>query len=141
MAKRILIVDDSLSVRRAMRSFFETETSFEICGEASDGAEAVAVAQELKPDLIVLDFSMPRMNGIEAAQALQPILPTTPKILFTAHHNIVPEPLARSAGLDAVVSKADGIGKLVEEIQRLLDAKHSNTPRPELIIKRSSACG
>jgi DNA-binding NarL/FixJ family response regulator len=123
MAKRILIADDSPFMRRMIRNCFENESSFAVCGEAADGLEAISMAQELSPDLIVLDLSMPRMNGIDAARALQPILPMTPKILFTSHTDVVSEQLARSAGLSAVLSKTDGIDKLMKEIRKLLLVK------------------
>ena len=123
MAKGILIADDSQFMRRMIRTCFEDESSFAVCGEAVDGDEAVAMAQELKPDLIVLDFAMPRLNGIEAAQALQPVLPMTPKILFTSYTDVVSEQVARSAGVSAVLSKTDGIDKLMKEIRKLLIAK------------------
>jgi DNA-binding NarL/FixJ family response regulator len=125
MTKRILIVDDSILIRRLIRTYLEDHLDFEVCGEASHGEEAVKKASELKPDLIVLDFSMPRMSGLEVAQALQPVLPTTPKILFTAHKDTVPEHLARSVGINAVVSKSEGVDALMAEIQRLLNVTHA----------------
>jgi DNA-binding NarL/FixJ family response regulator len=123
MTKRVLIADDSSFMRRMMRNCFEGEPSFAVCGEAADGIEAISMAQELRPDLIVLDLSMPRMNGIDAARALQPVLPMTPKILFTSYTDVVSEQVARSAGVSAVLSKTDGIDKLMKEIRRLLIAK------------------
>jgi DNA-binding NarL/FixJ family response regulator len=121
MAKRILIVDDSILIRRLIRTHLEDHSDFEVCGEAAHGEEAVKRAPELQPDLIVLDFSMPRMNGLEVAQALQPILPTTPKIMLTAHKDTIPEQLARSVGITAVLSKSDGMEVLMAEIRRLLN--------------------
>ena len=87
--KFILIVDDSAVIRRAIRSFLQSRPGFEVCGEAADGIEALAKAEELKPDLIVLDFSMPKMNGLEAAAALQKIMPKVPIILYTFHKDAV----------------------------------------------------
>ena len=68
--RRILVVDDSEAVRDVIRTFLE-KTGFEVCGEAADGREAIEKAKELKPNLIVLDLSMPGMNGIEVAKALR----------------------------------------------------------------------
>ncbi len=74
MPKRILIVDDLPELRKLIRAFLEEELGFHVCGEAIDGLDAIEKASDLKPDLIVLDLSMPRMNGIEAAPKLKKIL-------------------------------------------------------------------
>ena len=78
MPKRILIVDDLPELRKLIRAFLEEELGFHVCGEAIDGFDAIEKAKDLKPDLIVLDLSMPRMNGLEAAPRLKKILPKTP---------------------------------------------------------------
>ena len=67
MAKSVLIVDDVEMIRRAVRELFTSEADFDVCGEAANGQEAIERAQEFHPDLIVLDLSMPVMNGIDAA--------------------------------------------------------------------------
>jgi chemotaxis response regulator CheB len=95
--KCILIVDDSAVMRRAIRLFLQSRPGLEVCGEAVDGIEAIAKAEELKPDLIVLDFSMPKMNGLEAAAALQKIMPTVPIILYTFHKDAVSSDRAHHA--------------------------------------------
>lgn len=84
-SKRILIVDDLPQIRKLMRAYLEEETDTSVCGEAIDGFDAIEKAQNLKPDLIILDASMPRMNGIEAAPKLKKLLPETAIILFTFH--------------------------------------------------------
>jgi CheY-like chemotaxis protein len=71
MPKSILVVDDSDTVRKLTRLFLESQIELEVCGEAVDGVDAIEKAKELKPDLIVLDLAMPRMNGVEAASALK----------------------------------------------------------------------
>jgi DNA-binding NarL/FixJ family response regulator len=83
--KCILIVDDHEHIRKLVRAFLESEAAFEVCGEAVDGFDAIQKAQALKPDLIILDLSMPRMGGVEAAQRLKKFLPQTPIVLFTWH--------------------------------------------------------
>ena len=75
-------------MRELIRAYLEEETDFRVCGEAIDGLDAIDKAQTLKPDLIILDASMPRMNGIEAAPKLKKLLPETPIILFTFHENM-----------------------------------------------------
>jgi chemotaxis response regulator CheB len=77
MPKRILIVDDLPEMRKLIRTYIEEETGFCVCGEAIDGLDAIDKAQNLRPDLIILDASMPRMNGIEAAPKLKKLLPET----------------------------------------------------------------
>ena len=83
--KRVFLVDDSATVRGAVRPLFDSHPNFIVCGEAEHGREAVDKAPSLRPDLIVLDLSKPVMNGLEAAPLLLKILPNVWLILFTAH--------------------------------------------------------
>ena len=80
MAKTVLIVDDNAYIRQALCELFEGEADFEPCGEAENGKEAIAKALELHPDLIVLDLSMPVMNGLDAARELKRLMPTVPPL-------------------------------------------------------------
>src|SRR5579859_842092 len=80
--RRILIVDDGDAVRDVIRIFLE-KRGFQVCGEAADGVEAIEKAKALKPDLIILDLAMPRMNGMEAASVLSSIMPSVPIVLLT----------------------------------------------------------
>src|SRR5689334_18238037 len=75
MVKAVLIVDDSSYVRQALCEFFRCEGDFEVCGEAENGREAIEKAQHLHPDLIVLDLSMPVMDGLNAARVLKALMP------------------------------------------------------------------
>jgi len=84
MAKTILIVDDNAYIRHALCDLFKREADFEICGEAENGKEAIAKARELHPDLIVLDLSMPVMNGLDAARELKRLMPTVPLLMYSA---------------------------------------------------------
>jgi two-component system, NarL family, response regulator LiaR len=119
VSKRILLVDDNALSRRLIRAFLESQPQIEVCGEASDGAEGLEKHIELKPDLIVLDFSMPRINGLQAAFMLHKIAPDTPIILFTLFKNEILDRLAQTAGVASVISKADEITILGDEVQRL----------------------
>src|ERR1700720_1422717 len=83
MPKCILIVDDSYAIRSATRHFLETQTEFAVCGEATDGIDAIEKTRHLTPDLIILDLAMPRMNGLEAARKLRAMSVKAPIILFT----------------------------------------------------------
>lgn len=122
MAQRVLIVDDHDMVRKPLRESFESEGF--TCGEAENGAQAVKLAEELRPDLIVLDLSMPVMNGIEAAPLLRKILPQTPIIMFTMHASKELMQLAMGIGVSAVVSKAEAVTHVVRKAHALL--KHSS---------------
>jgi DNA-binding NarL/FixJ family response regulator len=123
-SKRILIVDDLPQMRKLMRAYLEEETDTHVCGEAIDGFDAINKAQELKPDLIILDASMPRMTGIEAAPKLKKLLPETPIILFTFHEGMMRGFDARQIGVDAVVTKASGMFPLKERVEFLLQRRH-----------------
>jgi two-component system chemotaxis response regulator CheY len=119
MAKCILVADDNDIVRTVIRFFLETK-GFEVCGEAADGVDAIEKAQQLKPDLIVLDVAMPRMNGVEAASVLKRMMPDVPIIWFTMYQEQVGSSLTAAVGVDAVLSKPDGVGGLVECVQGLI---------------------
>ena len=112
MSHTILIADDSLYIREALCKFFEQE-DFNVCGEAENGKEAVAKAQELHPDLILLDLSMPVMNGLEATRVLKRMLPEVPVIMYSAFGDSSTEKAARSAGASALVSKSENISVLL----------------------------
>lgn len=119
--KRILVVDDSDAVRDVIRTFLEN-TGFEVCGEAADGLEAIEKAKKLKPNLIVLDLSMPGMNGVEAAAALGELMPEVPVVVLTMYGDLLGEAMAAGLAVKAVVGKADGMMKLVESVKRLLSS-------------------
>ena len=119
MPKRILVVDDSPSVRKVVCGLLALR-GFSVCGEAGDGAQAIEKAKEMRPDMIVLDFAMPVMDGIHAAKALQQIMPHVPLILFTAHASSSLEVDALVAGIAAVVSKED-TWALVSKAHELLN--------------------
>src|SRR5260370_33821194 len=83
MHKQILIVDDSPMVRRMVRSSVEAKTDWEVCGGAENGEIAVRMVEELSPDLVVLDLSMPIMNGLEAARLIAIVAPDTALLMYT----------------------------------------------------------
>jgi DNA-binding NarL/FixJ family response regulator len=99
---------------------FKNESDFEICGEAQNGKEAIEKAQKLHPGLIVLDLSMPIMNGLDAARVLKRIMPNTPVVMFSEYRNAFSEQEARSAGVSALVSKSEHVSVLVEKARSLL---------------------
>jgi two-component system nitrate/nitrite response regulator NarL len=84
LARTVLIVDDSPIVRRTLCSALQSD-GFAVCEEANDGQEAIDLAEKLSPDLIILDLSMPVMNGLQAAPVLRKLVPKSPIILYTLH--------------------------------------------------------
>jgi DNA-binding NarL/FixJ family response regulator len=128
MAGGILIADDNPNIRYLLRVFIETKTPFKVCGEAGHGTEAIEKAKQLQPDLILIDLSMPVMNGAEAAAVLKRMFPRTKIILFSMHMDSVPRSVVSALGIDLALSKSDGITKLGEHLNALLN------PAPELPI-------
>ena len=104
---KILIVDDSAPIRLALCSIINQQDGWRVCGEASNGLEAISAASRLRPDVVVLDFSMPVMNGIDAAARINKVLPRTHLVMFTSYPTATVEELARSAGIEAFVEKGD----------------------------------
>jgi CheY-like chemotaxis protein len=119
MQKRILVVDDNATIRRLLCTLFKSEADFDVCGEAANGKEAIERAKELHPDAIVLDLSMPVMNGIDAARVLNELMPTVPLIMFSEYSEPISEKLARSAGISALVSKFAHVSVLLEKVRLL----------------------
>ncbi len=79
------MVDDNEFIRRALCRSFTLEADFQVCGEAENGREAIEKAQKLRADVIVMDLSMPIMNGIDAARALKKLMPAVPLIIFSEY--------------------------------------------------------
>ena len=98
----------------------ESRTPYNICGEASHGIEAIEKAKELRPDLILLDLSMPVMTGAEAAVILKRSMPRMKIILFSMHLDDVSKSLGTAIGVDLMLSKSDSISKLADHLHALL---------------------
>jgi DNA-binding NarL/FixJ family response regulator len=123
--KYVLIVDDHEAMRRAIRSRLQAESDLVVCVEAVDGVDAIEKAQERSPDVVILDFAMPEMNGIEAANALKYMMPTVPLFLLTVHNSRELELAARTAGVCAVFSKYDDLTALFRRIRSELNLQES----------------
>jgi len=129
MMKRVLIVDDNVYVRDLVHMFLKDAPEIEICGEAVNGAEAIEKAKHLKADVVLLDLSMPSMNGAEAASILKKTIPGVSVIMFTMYSENIPKSAISSMGVDVVLSKTDGIAHLVESINTIFAARAgSHTP-------------
>ena len=119
MSKLVLLVDDSHLMRQELRNLFESEPDFEVAGEVEHGEEAVGKAEELQPDLIVLDLSMPGMNGLEAAPILLNKVPNVILVLVTNYASYAMAAPAREAGIHAVVPKNQAATHLMPTIRAL----------------------
>ncbi len=123
MPYNVLIVDDSPDVCNIVRTFLQRDVTFKICGEAGSGLEAIKKAEQLRPDLILLDLKMPGMNGIEAASVLKRVLPKTQIVLFSAYtDSLGGTTLATAAGVDLVVQKGS-LADMVHSLKSLISRK------------------
>jgi DNA-binding NarL/FixJ family response regulator len=113
MVHSILIADDNAFIRSGLCELFNGEPDFDVCGEAENGKRAIEEAEELHPDLIVLDLSMPVMNGLDAARVLKRVMPEVPIIMYSAYSDSFTEKEAHSAGVSALVSKSEPMSVLV----------------------------
>jgi len=119
--RSVLVVDDNPMVRKFVCELFTHEGDFEICGQAENGREAVEKAQLLRPVLIVTDFSMPLMNGLDETRILKKLMPAVPVIIYSAHIDPFVEKEALAAGASAVVSKSEAVAVLIGKARELLD--------------------
>jgi DNA-binding NarL/FixJ family response regulator len=126
MRTRFLIVDDSELVRRSLRTVLQANPDWEICGEAADGVSAVEMFKELRPNIVILDFQMPGINGIETARRMAEIAPAVPVVLFTQHASADLERHAHEVGIRSVVSKTNDF-PMVGMIQALLGSGDPET--------------
>src|SRR5260370_5446351 len=117
MPARLLIVDDHEVVRLGERTLFTKDDSYEVCGEAQNGVDAIRMVSETSPDVVILDLSMPGMNGFEIAARIRLVAPSIRIVFFSAHE--VPA-TARWVGADAFVSKSCPLQELVLTVNRVL---------------------
>jgi CheY-like chemotaxis protein len=108
MAKTILVADDSPMIRTMLCRMFEAEDDYDICAEATNGQEAIDLALKHRPDLIILDISMPVLNGLAAARELKKLMPDVPIILFTQYAHLGQEAFGPDLPFDRIVPKEDG---------------------------------
>ena len=116
---RCLLVDDHESVRMGVTAILSARPDIEVCGEASNGKEAVEKAQELKPDLIILDVNMPVLDGINSAKEIRKFLPDVPILFFSMHDGVYLVHEAKMAGVQGLVSKTDARATLLDAVDAL----------------------
>ena len=127
---RILIVDDNPAVRRYLRAILEQQEAWHVCGEARTGAEALQQVFQAPPDLIVLDYQMPDLNGVDIAKQISEMFPKMPILMVTLHLSRQLADAARQAGVRGACAKQD-IGSVVEAVDLLL---HDKTYFPPISV-------
>lgn len=120
MPKSVLVADDSDMIRKLLCRLFETEANYQLCAEARNGEEAIALAVIHKPDLIILDVSMPVLDGLRAAKKLKQIMPQVPILLFTQHADL--QVMFDDVPVDRVVSKTDLVS-LMQHVRELVPSE------------------
>lgn len=121
MKARILVVDDHEVLREGLKSLLaKARPEWQVCGEATDGAQAVELVGELKPDIVILDISMPGMSGLEAASVMRKKGVNTPFLIFTTHDSERLEGEVRKVGAQGYVLKSQAARNLVLAIDALL---------------------
>ncbi len=124
--KQILIADDHEMLRRGVRAMLETETCWEICGEAVDGQDAVDKAKALLPDLVILDINMPVLNGLAAVRQILRTAPQTKILVFTVHDSDQTVKEIHSAGAHGYLSKSNASNDLLRLVRELLTSNSSS---------------
>jgi len=111
-----LLADDHPLVRRGLRAILEAHAEWEVCGEASSGPEALGKAKELRPDVVVMDISMPGPSGLETTRLIRDALPETEVLMVTMHNSRELISAARAAGARGYLVKSDSVGHLIEAL-------------------------
>jgi DNA-binding NarL/FixJ family response regulator len=137
MMHKVLLGEDNEGLRQAVKNLLAQYEGWSVCGEASNGREAVEMAAALQPDVIVLDFRMPELNGLFAAAEILSARPSAAVILYTLHADARLESQAKALGVRRVISKTEPFSVLLESMRELVaDAKPvgplaiSATPSP-----------
>jgi DNA-binding NarL/FixJ family response regulator len=119
---RILVVDDNPAVRHYLRALLEQQTSWQVCAEARTGKEAIQRVENNPPDMIVLDFQMPDLNGLDVARQISRLFPEIPILMVTIHLSRQLAEEARRVGIRGACAKSD-VGSIVEAVDALLHEK------------------
>jgi len=136
MPRRILIADDSPLTRKILQDLLQTH-GWEVCGQAENGLDAVRMAVELKPDVVILDLAMPSMDGLAAAREISESLPTIPIVLHTLHDLPQLELEAKKIGIRCIVPKSEG-AHIISVLEELTSARDSSGS-PQAVVEEKSA--
>lgn len=123
MRNSVLIADDNAFVRTALYEIFEREPDLHVCAVVENGREAVEEACRLRPDLIVLDLTMPVMSGLDAARTLRQTMPDVPIVVYSSTPDEVPERVAKAIGISGLISKSDRVSVLINTVRGALHQK------------------
>lgn len=120
---RIVIADDHEIFRRGLRSLLESHSNWEVCGEAVNGREAIDRVRELKPDVVVLDVTMPQVNGLEAAREIRRYMPESKVVILSQHEPALMKQSALAAGAGAYVTKSEVSRELMIAIEAITSGR------------------
>src|SRR4051794_33398017 len=141
-AVRILIADDHEIVRRGLRLLIASRPEWQVCGEAEDGEEAIEKAKLLRPDVILLDVSMPRMNGLDAARILRREVPQSEIIIVSQNDPSIMQARAFEVGARGYVAKSNLSRDLLSSLESILGEKAGTNGKakaqPEIVPAESS---
>ena len=137
MAIRVLIADDHEATRKGVRTILSHD-GIEVCGEVSNGIEAVTNAVQLRPDIVILDLTMPVMGGFEAARELRKVLPDIPVLIYSMHESDQLIKESRRIGVRGFVSKSEISKALPEAVNALVVQKATFFPDPWPLLPQSS---
>jgi DNA-binding NarL/FixJ family response regulator len=129
---RILIADDYEQIRRAVRTLLASHEEWDVCGEAVDGQDAIQKTKELKPDVVVLDISMPRLNGLEAARIIHKEMPQSEILILSQHTASEMLQAALAAGARGYVTKSDVFRELLPAVEAVSQHKPPSSLAPQI---------
>jgi DNA-binding NarL/FixJ family response regulator len=131
LAKQILIVDDHVVVREGLKTLFGVRSDWVVCGEAANGREAVEKTCELEPDVVILDVSMPEMNGIEAARRILQLRPNQKIVIHTMHDSNAFICEAEKIGVRGILRKSNGSQDVIQAVTEVLNGSRffPSTPK------------
>lgn len=132
---KVMLVDDNTEFRTALRGFFETQESVGVVAEATDGVEAVEQARNVHPDLILMDITMPRMDGFSATQEIKKESPGTAIVFVSAYDEEKYRRSAREMGAEAFISKAS----LAKELPAVLETMKERVKRAAILLRKGDA--
>lgn len=139
---RILIADDHEALRQGVRAAIEQQSGWEVCGIATNGREAVELANELKPDVVVLDVVLPELNGLDALKRIKRSLPHTEAVIFTAHSEESSIQQAFAAGARSFISKSEPLASLIDALRSAAEHKPFFTKKvSDVLFSRFSETG
>ncbi len=139
---QILIADDHEVMREGMRALIEREPNWQVCATASNGREAVATVKKLKPDVAVLDMTMPELDGLEALRQIKRVSANTEVVIFSAHHSEDVIKQLFDAGAKSYIQKSDAGSQLIAAIKSLAEHRPYFTPEiSELLFAKFSSRG